>query len=245
MSQRHHETGWHDDAARGIRLHGYGGAAIIGATGERVAALCRDMHRIIRRRSLRCRKQLPGGENGHRLRRAVQRDEAPRVRRVGGRKGRDVRRHRAAGLSAGLLNRESRGPEARTSPSDSWPRLAFPRHGGLGPSAVCVARWPRGPTMAVEPRGDAEAAITAKNPPAQTRTGGSTLVTYTNYAAGRSVIDATPAATFRPFSPSMLSGCSSISRDEPPIRALAAAPPPTEPPAGAPPEAPARPPAGT
>src|ERR1700723_3782176 len=84
-----------------------------------------------------------------------------------------------------------------------------------------------------------------KNPPAQTRTGGSTLVTYTNYAAGRSVIDATPAATFRPFSPSMLSGCSSISRDEPPIKALAGAPKPTEAPAVGPPQGPASAPAWT
>ena len=46
---------------------------------DALAPLCRDLHRIVRRRPLHRRKQLPGREDGHRLRRTVQRLETARA----------------------------------------------------------------------------------------------------------------------------------------------------------------------
>ena len=77
MPERDDEAGRDDDAAGGVRLHGAGGAAVVGTTRGPLASICGDLRRIVRRGSLHRREQFPGGEDGHRFRRAVQRAEAP------------------------------------------------------------------------------------------------------------------------------------------------------------------------
>ena len=105
LSQRHDENRRHDDAAGGVRLPGVGGSAVIGTTGGGVAAVYRDVHRIVRRGSLHGGKQFPGREDGDRFRGAVQRAEADRFGMLGTGEGGDLRGDRAARVSAGLLRR--------------------------------------------------------------------------------------------------------------------------------------------
>ena len=78
-------------------------SAVVGGAGRRVAALCRDLHRGVRRQPLHDGKQLPGGQAIVRLWRAVERVEADHAGLLGGGEGGAVSRHRRAGLSAGGL----------------------------------------------------------------------------------------------------------------------------------------------
>ena len=70
----------HDDAAGGLRLWRAGDAAELRRAGGALGALYRHLHRAVRRRALPVREQLPCGEDGHRLRRDLERLQAHRRR---------------------------------------------------------------------------------------------------------------------------------------------------------------------
>jgi len=82
-----------DDRQR-LRLPPRAIAALLGGAVQCVAALCRHLHRKLRRQPLHVREQLPGRQGRLQLPRVVQRFQAARERRLGIGKNRSLRRHR-------------------------------------------------------------------------------------------------------------------------------------------------------
>ena len=73
----------HGQSRRRLRFPQRRDPALLRDDRRDLASVCRDLHRIVRRRSLHVRKQLPGRQDGDRLRGAVERLQAHRVRRLG------------------------------------------------------------------------------------------------------------------------------------------------------------------
>ncbi len=101
----------------GMRINGFGfenscRSAVVGDARQCLAAIHRDLHRGVRRRSLHVREQLPGRQGLVQLRGLLEHVQAPRRERFARREGGAVLRHRDALLQAGDLT-------WRTSPSTS------------------------------------------------------------------------------------------------------------------------------
>ena len=85
MPECHDEAGRDDDAGGAVRLWIGRETDLLGGSGRAVAALHGDLHRAVRADTLHVREQFPGGEDGHRLGPPVERIQAHRRRRLGGR----------------------------------------------------------------------------------------------------------------------------------------------------------------
>ncbi len=70
--------------------------------GRGLAALCRALHRVVRRRSLQFREQFSGRQDGHRLRTLVERVQAHHRRMLSQREARPLQRHGEAALPSRL-----------------------------------------------------------------------------------------------------------------------------------------------
>src|SRR5262245_60119363 len=108
LSQRGHEARRDDDAAGCVRLRRAPGATLLGGAGGALAAIHRVLHRALRGEPVHVREQFPGREDGHRLRRPLERAQADRRRRLRRRKEGPLQRNRAPRLSTGLSRRDSR-----------------------------------------------------------------------------------------------------------------------------------------
>ena len=103
VPERGGEARRHGDADQRLRFPREGRSAVVGGAGRGVEALCRDVHRGVRRGARHVREQLPGGQGIVQLCAVLERVQDPGARRERGGEERPVQRHGGTVLPVGAI----------------------------------------------------------------------------------------------------------------------------------------------